>query len=58
MGNLINFLFFRETGEHVRNMFFLCPQLTEDQGEFTKMEATSLGVKGVEEIPMKGLDPT
>jgi hypothetical protein len=36
MGNLINFLFFRKTGEHVRNMFFLCPQLTEDQGEFSR----------------------
>jgi hypothetical protein len=35
-GNLINSLFFRETGEHVGNMFFPCPQLTKGLGEFSK----------------------
>jgi hypothetical protein len=45
MGNLIKSLFFRETGEHVRNMFFLCPQLTEDQGEFSKDEGDFTGVE-------------
>jgi hypothetical protein len=34
MGDLIHFLFFRRTGEHVENMFFLCPQFTEDQSKF------------------------
>jgi hypothetical protein len=36
MGHLINSLFFRETGEHVGNMFFTCPHSTRGLGEFSK----------------------
>ena len=58
-GNLIKSLFFRETGEHVRNMFFPCPQLTKGLSEFSKVVGNfNWSDVGMEEIPMKGLDPT
>jgi hypothetical protein len=37
-GHLINFLFFRKSGEHVGNMFFLGSQSTLSLGEFTGEE--------------------
>jgi hypothetical protein len=56
-GHLINFLFFRKTGEHVGNMFFLCPQSTGILGEFTREVGDFTGVTWRGGDPNEGTRP-